>query len=106
MQFILEAKCVPQSSELVEERRGIYTNSVYYVYIIQLKDKSLYIGYSSDLRQRIQYHIKGETIYTHQHHKFFSLLFYAAFQKKDKAIRFEKYLKSSSGFAFRNKHFI
>ncbi|MDA1292342.1 MAG: GIY-YIG nuclease family protein, partial [bacterium] len=34
------------------------------------------------------------------------LIFYAAFKSKEKALDFERYLKSSSGFAFRNKRFI
>ncbi|KKR00612.1 MAG: excinuclease ABC subunit C [Microgenomates group bacterium GW2011_GWC1_39_12] len=79
---------------------------MYYVYIIQLRDTSLYIGYSSNLKQRIQSHLNGEAKYTKNHNKMMSLLFYAAFKAKEKAILFEKYLKSSSGFAFRNKHFI
>jgi len=33
-------------------------------------------------------------------------MFYAAFKAKEKAYEFEKYLKSSSGFAFRNKRLI
>lgn len=76
------------------------------MYIIQLRDKSLYIGYSSNLKQRIQSHLNGEAKYTKSYNKMTSLLFYAAFNAKEKAIQFEKYLKSSSGFAFRNKHLI
>jgi len=34
------------------------------------------------------------------------LIFYAAFLNNRKALAFEKYLKSSSGFAFRNKRLI
>lgn len=34
------------------------------------------------------------------------LIFYASFISKDKALQFERYLKSSSGFAFRNKRLV
>ena len=34
------------------------------------------------------------------------LVWYGAFLDKNKALVFEKYLKSSSGFAFRNKHLV
>lgn len=78
---------------------------MYYVYILQLRDRSLYIGYSSDLRQRLIEHQKGYVNST-QHNLPLVLIWYSAFRLKNKAIDFEKYLKSSSGFAFRNKHFI
>jgi putative endonuclease len=83
-----------------------YTNCVYYVYILELQDNSFYIGYSSDLKQRVSAHIAGEAKYTKSRGTYSSLLFYAAFRLKSKALQFEKYLKSSSGFAFRNKHFL
>jgi putative endonuclease len=79
---------------------------MFYVYIIKLRDNSLYIGYSSNLKQRIQSHLSGEAKYTKEHNKMTTLLFYAAFDTQEKAIHFERYLKSSSGFAFRNKHLI
>ncbi len=34
------------------------------------------------------------------------LVFYSAFSSKKKALDFEKYLKTQSGFAFRNKRLI
>jgi len=36
----------------------------------------------------------------------YHLIWYCAFLEKKKVLAFEKYLKSSSGFAFRNKHLI
>jgi len=77
---------------------------MYYVYILQLHDNSFYIGYSSNLRQRLLSHQNKEVSSTK--HKSPKLFWYAAFQSQNKAIAFEKYLKSSSGFAFRNKHFV
>ncbi len=78
---------------------------MYYVYILQLKDKTFYHGYSSNLKNRIKAHTEGSVAST-KNLRPFILIFYAAFQSKEKAVLFEDYLKTNSGFAFRNKHFI
>ena len=77
---------------------------MFYTYILQLNNKDFYIGHSTDLKQRIEYHKLGKVNTTKG--KNVKLIFYAAFSRKSLAISFEKYLKSSSGFAFRNKHLI
>lgn len=77
---------------------------MFYTYILQLDNKNYYVGHSIDLKQRIEYHRSGKVNATKG--KKIKLVFYAAFINKLLAIKFEKYLKSSSGFAFRNKHFI
>ncbi|MDP3724537.1 MAG: GIY-YIG nuclease family protein [bacterium] len=78
---------------------------MHYVYILRLSDGSYYHGFSDNLRQRIHYHQHGAVSQTK---KFLpaALVFYAAFASKRKAIAFEKYLKASSGFAFRNKRLV
>ncbi|MBI4065049.1 GIY-YIG nuclease family protein [Candidatus Gottesmanbacteria bacterium] len=78
---------------------------MYYVYILRLHDRSLYIGYSSDLKQRLVEHQKGSVNST-KHNLPSVLIWYSAFRSKNQAIAFEKYMKSSSGFAFQNKHLI
>ncbi|MFO0703422.1 MAG: GIY-YIG nuclease family protein [Patescibacteria group bacterium] len=78
---------------------------MYYVYILRLKDNSLYIGYSTDLKNRLKYHSQG-LVESTKHLLPIKLIFYSAFENKAKASQFEKYLKSSSGFAFRNKHLL
>jgi putative endonuclease len=78
---------------------------VYYVYILRLRNKTHYIGYSADLKSRIKTHQKGEVGQT-KNLRPLKLIFYAAFESKFKALNFEKYLKTSSGFAFRNKRLI
>jgi putative endonuclease len=78
---------------------------MYYVYILKLKDGSYYHGYSNNLKQRLKDHQSGSV----QSTKSFlpaALIFYASFISKSKALKFEKYLKTSSGFAFRNKRLI
>lgn len=95
---------MPQTK--LEERSGAATlKIVYYTYILQLCDKSYYVGYSSDLKQRIKYHNSGEVEST-KNFRPINLVFYAAFSTLKLATEFEKYLKSSSGFAFRNKHLV
>ncbi|MDO8610220.1 MAG: GIY-YIG nuclease family protein [bacterium] len=78
---------------------------MFYVYILRLSDKSVYIGYSTDLKQRIKYHNEGLVESTKKLRPL-ALIYYSAFLNKEKAVLFEKYLKSSSGFAFRNKRLI
>lgn len=82
-----------------------YTVFVYYVYILQLKDKSYYHGSALDLKERLNYHRTGNVSST-KNLRPFKLVFYAAFVSKQKAMQFEKYLKTTSGWAFRNKRLI
>ncbi len=78
---------------------------MFYTYILLLSNKEYYVGHTDNLRQRFKYHQDGKVIAT-KGFRPLALVFYAAFQTEIKAIRFEKYLKSSSGFAFRNKRLI
>ncbi|MBI1919360.1 GIY-YIG nuclease family protein [Candidatus Microgenomates bacterium] len=78
---------------------------MYYVYILQLKDKSYYHGSATDLKERLKDHERGIVSST-KNLRPLKLVFYAAFRSKIKALRFEKYLKTTSGWAFRNKRLI
>ncbi|MEK7642184.1 MAG: GIY-YIG nuclease family protein [Patescibacteria group bacterium] len=79
---------------------------MYYCYILQsLKDKSFYIGSTQNLKKRLEKHNHKEVRYSSTKAPF-KLVWYSAFLTKEKAINFEMYLKSSSGFAFRNKRLI
>ena len=83
-----------------------YNIRMYYTYVIQSqKDKSYYVGSTLDLRQRLKVHNQKGARYSSSKIPF-ELIWYAAFKTKPKAQDFEKYLKSSSGFAFRNKRLI
>jgi len=78
---------------------------MYYVYILKLPDRSsYYIGYSHDLKNRLKYHEQGKVATTKNTEP--ELVWYCAFVTKSKALAFETYLKSSSGFAFRNKRLL
>ncbi|MBI2007358.1 MAG: GIY-YIG nuclease family protein [Candidatus Blackburnbacteria bacterium] len=78
---------------------------MHYVYILQLKDKSYYHGSAADLKNRIKDH-QGSNVSSTKNLRPFKLVFYAAFDSKIKALQFEKYLKTTSGWAFRNKRLI
>ena len=76
---------------------------MHFVYILRLKDKSYYIGYSDNLRKRISEHKRG-LVKTTKNLLPLILIYYSAFKNRQRAISFERYLKEGSGFAFRNKH--
>ncbi|MEK7586476.1 MAG: GIY-YIG nuclease family protein [Patescibacteria group bacterium] len=79
---------------------------MYYVYVLKSeKDGSHYVGQTCNLKQRLQQHNDKETKYTSTKAPY-KLVWYGAFLNIKLACDFEKYLKSSSGFAFRNKHLI
>ena len=83
----------------------VYNYFMYYVYILQLRDKTYYHGFSDDLKQRIKAHQDGGVLST-KNLRPLKLIYYSAFESKLKALQFEKYLKTNSGFAFRNKRLI
>jgi predicted GIY-YIG superfamily endonuclease len=79
---------------------------MYIVYIIQsLKDSSYYTGWTINLEKRLKEHNLGFSKYSSRK-KPFKLIWHCIFNNKKKAIKFEKYLKSGSGIAFRNKRLI
>jgi putative endonuclease len=78
---------------------------VYYTYILQLSNKSYYHGFSDNLKTRLKAHEEGLVSST-KNLRPLRLVFYAAFVSKKKALDFEEYLKTNSGFAFRNKRLL
>ena len=78
---------------------------MYYVYILKLKNNQFYIGYTSNLKERVKQH-KQNQICTTKRLKADKIVFYAGFKYKKKALSFERYLKTYSGFAFRNKRLV
>ena len=80
---------------------------MYYVYILrsQINPGKIYTGYTNDLKMRLHIHNQGGCKHTSQYGPW-KIEWYCAFNDKLKAMRFEKYLKSSSGKAFSNKRFI
>ena len=70
---------------------------MHYVYVLlSEKDKSLYIGYSSNLKKRISEHNRGKSIST-KYKRPYKLIFYEAFLDRIDAKHREEYLKSGWG---------
>lgn len=85
---------------------GILNPTMYYVYILKSTiDQSKYIGTTSDLKNRLREHNNAETK-SNKSKIPYKITWYCAFTEKPNAYAFEKYLKSSSGYAFTNKHLI
>ena len=78
---------------------------MYYVYILQMNSKKYYTGFTDNLKKRFSDH-KYSKVSTTKNDLPVYLIWYASFQNKKQALDFETYLKSSSGFAFRNKRLI
>lgn len=79
---------------------------MYYVYILQSsKSGILYYGYTEDLKKRVVEHNDGKSKFT-KGHKPWQLVWYCAFEGKQKAKDFELYLKSGSGKAFAYKRLV
>ena len=70
---------------------------MHYVYILQSqKDKKLYIGLTSDLKNRVKEHNAGECKSTKLRVPL-ELIFYEAYLNKEDAMRREKYFKTTKG---------
>ena len=77
---------------------------MYYVYLLKslnFPDK-VYIGYTANPSKRIEEHNSGDVIYTSKYRPW-EFIVQIGFKNKNKAIEFEKYLKSGSGNAFASK---
>lgn len=74
---------------------------MYYVYLLKsIKDSSkTYIGFTTNIEQRLETHNSGGSIHTRQYRPW-KLITYIAFDSEEKAVEFEKYIKTGSGHAF------
>lgn len=70
---------------------------MYYVYVLQsLRNDKFYIGYTRDLRRRIEEHKSGKS-HTTKRMLPIRLIFYESYLNKTDAIRREYYFKTSKG---------
>jgi putative endonuclease len=78
----------------------------YYVYLIQSIEQPeiRYVGYTTNLKERLATHNSGGSIYT-KNDRPWKLIMCLAFKNIDCAKQFEQYLKSQSGRAFAKKRF-
>lgn len=76
-----------------------------FVYILKCANGSHYVGHTTDIERRLLEHNSGKVHYTKDKRPV-KIITFIAFSDLYKAIYFEKYLKSGSGIAFRNRHLI
>ena len=79
---------------------------MFYVYILQStkNPERFYVGCTSDLKKRVQDHNSGYSTHTKKFAPW-SIRSYVAFDTKEKAENFEKFLKTGNGRIFQKKHF-
>ncbi|QGZ95680.1 GIY-YIG nuclease family protein [Terricaulis silvestris] len=77
---------------------------MFYVYMLASEKfpTQRYTGFTTDMRSRLKAHNKGDSPHTSKYRPW-RLVGYLAFENQQKAIAFERYLKSGSGKAFANK---
>ncbi len=75
-----------------------------YVYILQgiEFDEHFYVGFTDDLTARLDKHNAGEVSHTSKYGPW-RIKTYIAFSDSEKALAFERYLKTGSGRAFAKK---
>lgn len=80
---------------------------MYYVYLIKSLNQpdQKYVGFTTDLQKRLSTHNAGSSSHTAKYRPW-ELIIYIGFNNKDKALEFEKYLKSHAGRAFSEKRFL
>jgi len=76
----------------------------YYVYILESINPPghFYVGFTENLKSRLKIHNSGQVPHTSKYIPW-RIKTAIAFTDRDKAIRFEAYLKSPSGRAFSKK---
>lgn len=79
---------------------------MFYVYLLQSESNlnKRYIGYTTDLKQRVSDHNSGKSKHTSKYTPW-KLISYHAFAEKKTAQEFEYYLKTGSGIAFAKRRF-
>jgi putative endonuclease len=76
------------------------SNRFYYVYVLESqKDGKQYIGFTSDLRKRMDQHPQGKSFATAPRRPF-TLAYYEACRSREDAVRREGYFKHSEGRRF------
>ena len=77
---------------------------MFYVYLLRSinnPDKT-YVGFTTNLDERFKKHNGGGSVYTSDF-KPWRLVSFIGFAEESKALAFEKYVKSGSGYAFAKK---
>lgn len=77
---------------------------MFYVYLLisHSDPAQRYVGFTTDLKQRVKSHNDGGSVHTRKYRPW-TLVSYLAFDDERRTREFEFYLKSGSGRAFANK---
>ena len=75
-----------------------------YVYLLENQQGCHYVGVSADVKERVRVHNAGGSPHTAKHRPW-RLVVAIWFEHKQKALDFERYLKSGSGRSFARRHF-
>jgi putative endonuclease len=78
---------------------------MYFVYLLETNKGSIYTGSTPSLKQRLKEHQSGFCLSTKKLRPL-KLIWFSAFPDRLSARQFEKYLKTGSGQAFRNRRLI
>lgn len=78
---------------------------MYFVYLLKLNNGKIYTGSTPDVKGRFKEHENGGCEST-KNFRPVHLIWFCSFTTRLQARRFEQYLKTGSGQAFRNKHLI
>ena len=78
---------------------------MYYVYLLELSDGRIYTGSTPRLKVRLKEHSQGLCLSTNNFRPV-KLIWCGIFRNRLIARRFENYLKSGSGQAFRKKRLV
>ncbi|MCL4361512.1 GIY-YIG nuclease family protein [Candidatus Dependentiae bacterium] len=79
---------------------------MFYVYYLKSESfpEKTYIGFTSNLKQRLLDHNSGKSVYTKEF-KPWNLIGFLGFNQRDKALKFEQHLKSNAGRIFLKRYF-
>lgn len=77
---------------------------MWYVYFLELSNQDIYVGVTSDLRERVATHQAGRVISTRPYLPV-TLKSYVAVETEERARSLERYFKSGSGKAIAKKRF-
>ena len=77
---------------------------MFYAYLLESESdpSRRYVGFTEDLRQRLTDHNVGKSKHISKYRPW-KLVTYLAFSDREKALEFERYLKTATGIAFANK---
>jgi putative endonuclease len=103
---ITDPKGVPYAEERFPGTSFALSPGMKYVYLIRslATPGQRYVGVTSDLEERLRTHNAGGSPHTSKCRPW-ELVTYVCFQRDERAIEFERYLKSGSGCAFANRRF-